>query len=145
MDGPDVSTDAFPDARERAGNLSQVVHATQATACPSRHVAPALLEACEANRRDLHYDPNARFAVLHFELQELVRVRQNTLTYTEADGEVGEVGRRRHHDDVGEAVIGQGDGNLGGNRGVPRNHSRTVEAKAGYDFGPMPQLTTLRR
>src|SRR5260370_15802494 len=137
MNGADTDSDASPDARERTGNLSQVVHTTEATACPSRHVAPALLEFGEALRHDCHADPDAGFTLLNPEVQELVGACQNALAYAEADGEVGEVGRRRHHDDVGVAIIGEGDRNLGGNRGVPRNHGTTVEAEAGYNFRPI--------
>src|SRR5216683_8325472 len=83
---PDVNVDAGPDARERTSDLGQVVHAAQPAAGAARHVASALLEPGEALFSDRHADPDAGFALLDLQVQELGTISQNALADAEADG-----------------------------------------------------------
>jgi hypothetical protein len=73
-------------------------------------------------------------ALLDLQAQELGTISQNALAEAEAKGEVGEVGRRCHHDDVGDAVIGEGDRHLGRNCTVPRDDGTVPKAEAGDYF-----------
>jgi hypothetical protein len=94
MNGGGIDVDAGADAWQRTGDLSEVIHTAEAAPSHSDHVAPAPLETGEALRRDRHVDPDAGFALLNTEVQDLVGVRQYAFAYAEADGEAGEVGRR---------------------------------------------------
>src|ERR1700752_4148298 len=84
MNGIDTDFDSSTDARKRAGDLGQVVHATETASGPSAHVTSAVLELGEALSGDRHADAYAGFAFLDLKVPELVESTQNALAEAEA-------------------------------------------------------------
>ena len=86
----------------------------------TRHVTAALGERVDPRLGDPHPQLDAVVARDDLDVVDLVRPRDDAFRQAEADGEILEIVRRRHHHRIGEAVVGERDRGFLGDRALAR-------------------------
>ena len=106
--GRDLAADA--DARRRAHGLAQFGDAAQSAAAAAFQGASAVFQPIEARLRDRGVQRDPGLVAHHVDQRELARGRDDAFAQREAQREVFQIDRRRHHHRERQAVVEQGNG-----------------------------------
>ncbi len=98
--------------RKVAHYLAQALGSAQAAAGAPGQAAAVFLEADEVLAGDFELQGDAGIRLDHADVEDVLPARNNAFRQTEADGEILEVGGRRQHHRVADAVVLEGDRRL---------------------------------
>ena len=101
--------------RTRGGGRSasvEALDAAQPAAGRARHVPPSIVQGGRARFAQPHPQLDASPGLDDLQPVDLVGRRDDAFGEAEAEREILQILRRRHHHGVGAAVIGEGDGGL---------------------------------
>ena len=103
---------AFGDDRGGTDRFGDRLDAAEAAAGRARDMAPPLVEPLGVRRLEPHPQLDAVVELDDVERADLVGGLHDAFAEAEADREIPQVLRRRHHHGVGAAIVGEGDRGL---------------------------------